>query len=76
MAREGAIADVVVLLETCERRLISARNAEGAVGEDALGIVKVAKDFFHAPLTGRITEIAIGLGASGEQQQHLAALVF
>ena len=36
--REGAVTDVVILLEAFHRRLVAAGNAQGAVGEDALGV--------------------------------------
>src|ERR1039458_1000392 len=74
-AREGGVADVVVLLEAFDRSRVTTRNAQGAVAHDALGIVDVAKHFLQAPLIRRVAEIAVGLGASGEQENHLAALV-
>src|SRR5579864_1338174 len=56
---EGAVADVVVLLEAGQRSAVSARDAQSAVGEDALGITDVAEDFFGGPFVGSIAEVAL-----------------
>src|SRR5271165_7472054 len=69
------MADVVVLLETFDGSRVTARDAQGTVAQDALGIVDVAEHFLQAPLLRRVAEIAVDLGASGEQKKCLAALV-
>src|SRR5271170_3833135 len=48
----------VILLETFERHCVGARNAQGAVGEDALRVADVAKNFLGAPFFGRVAEVA------------------
>src|SRR5262249_48679148 len=67
--REIRIGHVVVLLETGERRLVVAREAEGAVGEDALGVDDVAHDLLDAPFARRIAEIGPLGGDAAEQRQ-------
>src|SRR5689334_20677527 len=39
-----------VLVETGKRRLIAARKPEGAIREDALGVVQMTDDFADGPL--------------------------
>src|ERR1700722_1884846 len=73
--REWAIANVVILLEALHRRGIAARDAERAVGENALGIAHVPQDFFGAPFLGRVAEVTVFLIASGKQHRGLAALL-
>ena len=50
--RKRTVADVVVLFEAFEGCGVGARDAEGAVGKDALGIADVAEDFLGAPFSG------------------------
>ena len=73
--REWAIANVVILLEALHRRGIGARDAERAVGENALGIAHVPQDFFGAPFLRRVAEVTVFLIASGKQHHGLAALL-
>src|ERR1700723_3626328 len=73
--REWAIANVVVLLEALHRGGIGARDAERAVGENALGIAHVPQDFFGAPFLRRVAEVTVFLIASGKQHHGLAALL-
>src|ERR1039458_5765676 len=72
---EGTVAHVVVLLEAFEGRGVGARDAQGTISEDALGIADVAEDFLRAPFVRRVAEVSIVIVAAGEQQHHLAALL-
>jgi len=71
---ERAVADVVVLLEAFDRRPVTAGDAQGAIGKDALGIADVSENFFDSPLVGRVAVVAVGFVTPGKEQHHLAAL--
>ena len=73
--REPTIADIIVLLKTLQRRSVSPRNAQGAIGEDALGVADMAENFLGAPFLRRVAEVALLLIAAGEQQHRFAALL-
>ncbi len=73
--RERSIAHVVVLLEAFDGSGVSARDAQGAVGEDALGVADVSEDFLRVPLLRCVAEVAVVIVTAGEQQHRLAALL-
>src|SRR5262249_38256277 len=56
---EVAVANVVVLLETFDGGLVTARDAQGAIGHDALAVVQMAQDFLYAPLVRSIAEVSL-----------------
>src|ERR1700751_6106076 len=57
---EVAGANVIVLFESFDRRLVAASDPQGAVGHDALCVIDVAQDFLYAPFSWRIAEISLG----------------
>src|SRR5580693_2380750 len=67
---------VIVLLKTRQRRLVAARDAEGAVGKYALGVAEVPDDFLDGPFVWSVAEIAVALGARREELGGLEALGF
>ena len=71
---EWRVADVIILLEAGQRGLVPAANAEGSIREDALSVAHVSEQFFHAPLAGRIADVAIFFFAATQKDQHLSAL--
>src|SRR5579863_8087528 len=73
---EGAVANVVVLLESFDGSAVTATNTEHAVGKDALGVADVAEEFFHRPFAGGVAKVSVRFVAAGEQKQHLATLRF
>ena len=62
-AKAGA-ANVIVLFKTLKRGLISARNPQGAIGENSLRVGNVADDFLYTPLIRRVPEIAVAFAAA------------
>ena len=67
-------ADVVVLLETAEGRLVGARDAQGAIGKDALAVGDVAEDFLDGPFVGSISKVPVAFTARGKELGHLQSL--
>src|SRR5579872_188816 len=71
---ERPVAHIVVLLEAFDGRAVAARDTQGAISEDTLGVADMAEHLFGGPLVGGVTEVAVGLVASREEKHHLAAL--
>jgi len=71
---ELAGADVVVLLETAEGRLVGAGDAQGAIGKDALAVGDMAEDFLDGPFVGSISKVAVAFTARGKELGHLQPL--
>ena len=74
---------VGVLVEARERRRITARNPEGAIGHDPLDVGEMNHHLAHAPLAGgvpvgptrlgRVPETGVALLAlAGEKLEHVA----
>ena len=57
---EVRAGDVFVLVEALQRVRVAARDAEDAVGEDALVVDEMAEDFLERPLAGRVAEAGDG----------------
>src|ERR1051325_2389651 len=58
-AAEVGAGDVIVLLEAFDRGAVVAPEAQGAVGEDALGVADVTDDLLDAPFAGRVAVAAL-----------------
>src|SRR5690606_18807619 len=53
------LADVVILLEPGERRLVAPRKPQRAIGKYALGVVDMADNFLDAPFLGPRAKICL-----------------
>ena len=60
---EPCAANIILLLKTCKRRLVSAREPQGAVREDPLRVGDMPEHFLNGPLARRVTEIAVALAS-------------
>ena len=59
--------DVGILVESGERRLVSARDPQGAIGHDALDVGEMPDHFLDAPFAARV---AVHRGVVGKAVEH------
>src|SRR4029077_10969057 len=60
---EPCAANVIPLLKTRKRRLVSPREPQGAVRKDPLRVGNMPEHFLYGPLARRVTEIAVALAS-------------
>ena len=66
---ERTVGDVLVLGKSRQRLRLAARDAHGAVTEDALGVDHVAENLADAPLAGGVA-IALAAGGHGAESSR------
>jgi len=67
---EAGVGHETVLVEAGERRRVVAREAQGAVSEDAFDVDQMADHFFDAPLARGVAKIALGRAQAADQAQR------
>src|SRR5215469_3926701 len=72
--REFAGLNVSILLETGERGLIAARDAQQTVGKDTLGVAQVADDLLDGPFARGVAKIGLLVGKRRQEAHQIFAL--